>query len=56
MPSFGCRNAAGAWMGKRAIARPGTKEFCIAGKFLFSLLDFLSTWRKYERHYCAHKQ
>ncbi len=48
MPWLGCRNAAGAWMGTyvRSIARDEAKDFRIAGKLLFSLLDFLSTWRK----------
>ncbi len=48
MPRLGCRNAAGEWTGTyvRSIARDETKDFCIAGKLLFSLLDFLLTWRR----------
>ncbi len=48
MPWLGCRNAAGQWMGTyvRSVARPKAKDFCIAGKLLFSLLDLLSSWRK----------
>ncbi len=57
MPSFGCRNAAGAWLGTyvRAIARDETKDFRIAGKLLFSFLDFIDLVCTYERHYGAHK-